>query len=60
MKRVLTPAEVGVVVIKLVIAGFYPEQHFVLTEQGQVLACPKAREFLQKTAAWKDPAKSYS
>ncbi|MGF1512298.1 MAG: hypothetical protein ACFB5Z_01185 [Elainellaceae cyanobacterium] len=60
MKRVLTPAEVSLVVLKLVIAGFYPEQHFVLTERGQVLACPQARAFLQKASAWKDPAKSRS
>lgn len=60
MKRVLTPSEVSIVVLKLAIAGYYPEQHFVLTQQGQVLACPEARAFLQRTSAWRDPATSPS
>lgn len=60
MKRILTPSEVGVVVIKLAIAGYYPEQHFVLTQQGQVLACPEARAFLQRTHSWRDPATNHS
>ncbi|MGB3616184.1 MAG: hypothetical protein WBA10_20490 [Elainellaceae cyanobacterium] len=61
MKRVLTSAEISIAVVKLVIAGFYPEQHFVLTGSGQILACPAARAFLQNTSAWiEDPARSIS
>lgn len=59
MKRLLTPTEVSIAILKLVIGGFYPNQHFIVTEAGQILACPKARAFLQKTSSWtEDPAKS--
>ncbi|MEB3357098.1 MAG: hypothetical protein VKK04_10245 [Synechococcales bacterium] len=40
------------VVLRLVIAGYYPNQHFIITDQGQVLACLEAREFLKQTRAW--------
>ncbi|MGF1498805.1 MAG: hypothetical protein ACFB8W_18565 [Elainellaceae cyanobacterium] len=52
MKRKLTSEEVGIVVLRLVIAGYYPNQHFIITDQGQVLACLEAREFLKQSRAW--------
>ena len=55
MKRLLTPSEVEMVVLKLVTAGYYPGQHFRLTEDGQLLACPEAREYLKHAPAWIEP-----
>ncbi len=52
MKRALTKSEVGELVLRLVLAGFYPGQHFVLADSGQVLASPEVRKFLKQTSAW--------
>ena len=55
MKRLLTTAEVEMAILKLVTAGYYPNQHFRITEDGQLLACPEAREYLKQAPAWIDP-----
>jgi hypothetical protein len=52
MKRALTKSEVSELVLRLVLAGFYPGQHFVLTDSGQVLASPEVRNFLKQTPSW--------
>ncbi|MGJ3251749.1 MAG: hypothetical protein ACFE0J_11540 [Elainellaceae cyanobacterium] len=52
MKRALTKSEIGELVLRLVLAGYYPGQHFILTEDGQVLASPEARSFLKHTPVW--------
>lgn len=52
MVRTLTKSEVSMVVLRLVIGGFYPRQHFVINRDGQVLASPAAREFLRRHPAW--------
>ena len=55
MKRLLTTAEVEIAILKLVTAGYYPEQHFRVTDDGQLLACPEARNYLKHASAWIEP-----
>ena len=55
MKRLLTAAEVEMAILKLVTAGYYPEQHFRVTDDGQLLACPEARNYLKQASAWIEP-----
>lgn len=52
MVRSLTESEVGVLVLRLVLAGFVPSQDFKITDDGQVLASPQVRAFLKRTTAW--------
>jgi hypothetical protein len=52
MVRSLTESEVGVLVLRLVLAGFMPSQDFKITDDGQVLASPQVRAFLKRTTAW--------
>lgn len=52
MTRTLTKTEVSIVVLRLVIGGFFPQQHFLITDDGQVLASPESRQFLRKNLAW--------
>ncbi|MEB3231055.1 MAG: hypothetical protein VKJ64_08600 [Leptolyngbyaceae bacterium] len=55
MKRLLTTPEVTMAILKLVIAGYYPSQHFRVTEAGDLLACPDAQRYLQHATAWIQP-----
>ncbi|MEM9217455.1 MAG: hypothetical protein AAGD25_24335 [Cyanobacteria bacterium P01_F01_bin.150] len=55
MKRLLTEAEVEMAIIKLIMAGYYPGKHFRVTDDGQLLACPEARNYLKQAAAWIEP-----
>ncbi|MBF2078658.1 MAG: hypothetical protein IGR76_09075 [Synechococcales cyanobacterium T60_A2020_003] len=52
MVRSLTEAEVGVLVLRLALAGFVPAKDFKITDDGQVLASPDVRAFLKRTTAW--------
>lgn len=52
MTRVLTKTEVSMVVLRLVMGGFFPHQHFLVNDDGQILASPEARAFLRKNLAW--------
>lgn len=52
MTRTLKKAEIDMVVLRLVMGGFFPNEHFVITDTGQVLASPEARSFLRKNLAW--------
>ncbi|MEL6225140.1 MAG: hypothetical protein AAFQ57_13665 [Cyanobacteria bacterium J06626_14] len=52
MTRTLNQIEVGMVILRLVVGGFFPNQDFVVTGSGQVLASPEARAFLRRNLAW--------
>lgn len=51
MARTLTQAEVGQLVLRLVIAGFYPQEDFILQPKGKILVSPEARQFLRQHPA---------
>ncbi|MGK7889055.1 MAG: hypothetical protein AB4042_06945 [Leptolyngbyaceae cyanobacterium] len=55
MKRLLTTPEVTMTILKLIVAGYYPDQHFRITEAGDLLACPEAQHYLQHATAWVQP-----
>ncbi|MEB3214022.1 MAG: hypothetical protein VKL39_21925 [Leptolyngbyaceae bacterium] len=52
MTRTLNKTEVGMVILRLVTGGFFPNQHFVVTRSGQIMASPEARAFLRRNLAW--------
>jgi hypothetical protein len=54
MVRSLTESEVGILILRLVMAGFIPSKDFKVTDDGQVLASPEVRAFLKRTPTW-DP-----
>ena len=52
MTRTLKKSEISMAVLRLVMGGFFPGQHFVINASGQILASPEARAFLRKNLAW--------